>query len=97
MLLSPNQKRFSEFFSNFWNLDKIEYFEKKDKPRKLIYSKIRDCKRRGYLNAQKSRVAEYLWTVNMLNGPEHCKNLRGSIFVIFSEHYERKAGTENLF
>ena len=34
----------------------MEYFEKKDEPQILFVSDIIDCKKRGYLNAQKARV-----------------------------------------
>ena len=62
MQLSPNQKIFCEFFFFFfiffafsestWNM---EYFEKKkDEPRSLLVSEIKDYKKRGYLNPQKA-------------------------------------------
>ena len=55
MLLSQNQKISSQFFSAFSKSTKnLEYFEKKDEDRKLFFSEIIDCKKRGYLNPEKA-------------------------------------------
>ena len=51
----------------------------------------------GLLKCLKSPVSEHLWTVNMLKGPKHCINLKGSIFVIFFDHSERKSARKTLF
>ena len=41
MLLSQNQKIFSEFFSAFLESTKhLEYFEKKYEPRKFFFSEV---------------------------------------------------------
>ena len=45
----------------------------------------------------KSPVSEHLWTVNMLKGPKDCLNLRGSIFVMFFDHSERKSAPKIMF
>ena len=55
MLLSQNQTIFSIFFSAFPESPKnLKYFEKKDEPQRWFVSEIIDCKKRGYLNAQKA-------------------------------------------
>ena len=55
MQLSPNQKLFAEIFSSFPEFkSKLDYFEKKDEPRRLFVSEIIHCKKRGYLNTQKA-------------------------------------------
>ena len=57
MLLSQNQKIFSEFFSTLLESTKqLEYFEKKDESQKLFSSDIINSKKRGQLNDQKTRV-----------------------------------------
>ena len=45
----------------------------------------------------KNPVSEHLWTINMLNGPKHCLNPHGSIFVIVLDRSERKSAANNLF
>ena len=48
MLLSQNQKIFSEFFSTLLESTKqLEYFEKKDESQKLFSSDIINSKKRG--------------------------------------------------
>ena len=47
--------------------------------------------KQGQLKCLKSCVSENLWTVNMLKGPQHCLNMRGSIFVNFFDHSEKKS------
>ena len=55
MLLSQNQKLFGEFFSAFVESTKnLEYFEKKDIPRKSFVAESLDCKKLRYLNAGRS-------------------------------------------
>ena len=55
MQLSPNQKNYSEFFSAFrQSTYNLKYFEKNDDPQRLFVSEIKDCKKRGCLNAKKS-------------------------------------------
>ena len=55
MQLSTNQKLFAEIFSSFPEFKpKLDYFEKKDEPRRLFVSEIIHCKKRGYLNTQKA-------------------------------------------
>ena len=62
MQLSPNQKLFCEFFFFFFYLFCIfgiymKYgilWKKKDEPRSLLVSEIKDYKKRGYLNPQKA-------------------------------------------
>ena len=49
------------------------------------------------LKCLKNPVLEHLWTVNMLNGPKHCLNLHGSIFLTFFDHSERKSAPETIF
>ena len=52
----------------------------------------------GLLKWLKCRVAEYLWTVNMLKALKDCIGLYGSIFVIFViDHSERKSSRKNNF
>ena len=54
MLLSQNQKIFSDFFSPFPQFtSNFEYFEKKDEPGRLFVSEIIDYKKRCYLNTEK--------------------------------------------
>ena len=56
MLLSPNQKTFAQFFSASPESTKnLKYFEKKDEHPRLFVSEIIDCKKRGYLNAEKDK------------------------------------------
>ena len=45
----------------------------------------------------KNPLSEHLWTVNMLNGPKHCLNPHGSIFVIVFDHSETKSAPKNYF
>ena len=45
----------------------------------------------------KNPVSEHLWTINMLNGPKHCLNPHGSIFVIVLDRSERKSAANNFF
>ena len=55
MQLSLNQKLFSQCFSAFPQSTKnLEYFQTKDEPQKLFFSDIIDCKKWGYVNAQKA-------------------------------------------
>ena len=56
MLLSPNQKMFSDFFFGISELYiKFGILSKKnDEPQRLFVSEIIDCKSRSYLNAQKA-------------------------------------------
>ena len=55
MQLSPNQKIFSQFFLHFRNLKKIlQYFEKENESQSLFVSEIIDCKKPGYLSAEKA-------------------------------------------
>ena len=52
MLLSLNQKIFSEVCSTFTeSTSNLKYFEKKDEPQKSSVSEIIDCKKGGYFNA----------------------------------------------
>ena len=54
MLLSQNQKIFSDFFSPFPQFtSNFKYFEKKDEPGRLFVSEIIDYKKRCYLNTEK--------------------------------------------
>ena len=55
MQLYQKQKRFSEFSSAFPKSTlNLEYFERKDEPRRLFVSEILDFKKPSYLNAKKS-------------------------------------------
>ena len=45
----------------------------------------------------KNPVSQHLWTINMLNGPKHCLNPHGSIFVIVLDRSERKSAANNFF
>ena len=55
MQLSRNEKIFSYFLSEFPKSPKnLKYYEKSDEPQRLFASEIKDCKKRGYLNAQKA-------------------------------------------
>ena len=50
MQLSRNHKIFSGFYSAFpKSTGNFEYFGTKNEPQRLFVSKIRDCKKRGYL------------------------------------------------
>ena len=60
----------------------MKYFEKKMSLRNFI-CEIIDCKKWGYLNAQRSPVSEHIWTVNILKVRKHNINVHGGIFVIF--------------
>ena len=42
-------------------------------------------------------MSEHLWTVNMLKDPKDLLNLRGSIFVKFFDHSDRKLPQKNTF
>ena len=54
MLLSQNQKIFSEFFCPFPKFaGNLQYFEKKNEPRTLFVSEIIDCKTQGSFSAEK--------------------------------------------
>ena len=84
MQLSPNQKRFSRFFSGFLESTRnLEYFEKKTELRKLFVSEIIDCKKAELLKRLESPLSEDLWTINMLNVPKHCLNLHRIFLNIF--------------
>ena len=53
MQLSQNENIFSEIFSTFIeSIENLEYFEEKDQRQSWFLSEIKDCKKRGYLNAQ---------------------------------------------
>ena len=53
MLLSQNQKIFSELLSAFpESTQNLKYFEEKDEPRKLFVCQNIDCNKRGSLNAE---------------------------------------------
>ena len=55
MQLSKNRKKKFQIFSAFPKPTKnFEYFEKKDEPQRLLVSKTIDCRKWGYLNAQKA-------------------------------------------
>ena len=55
MLLSQKKSIFYQLLSVFPEYTQnLEYFEKKDEPLKLFVSQIIDCKKRGYLNAEKA-------------------------------------------
>ena len=45
----------------------------------------------------KNPVSEHLWKINMLNGPKHCLNPHGSIFVIVLDRSERKSAGKSFF
>ena len=50
-LLSQKQKTFSEFFIAFLKCAlNLKYLEKKDEYPSLVFSRIIDCERGGYLN-----------------------------------------------
>ena len=52
IILSPNQKLLSEFFSTFRkSTQNLEYFEKQDKPKRLFVPQIKDYRKLGYLSA----------------------------------------------
>ena len=51
----------------------------------------------GLFKCLKSRVLEYLWTVNMLKSPKNCLKLHGSIFLIFLDHSDRETALKTLF
>ena len=55
MLLSQNQKTFSEFFAVFpQSTSNLQYFETKDESRKLFVSDIIDFEKQSQLNAEKA-------------------------------------------
>ena len=55
MLLFSNEKIFSEFFSAFpESTSNLKFFEKNDESQRIFFSEIKDCKKRGYLNAKKA-------------------------------------------
>ena len=55
MQLFSNRKGFSQIFFLFVKCTKIrQYFGKKYEPQRRLLSEIRDCKNRGYLNANKA-------------------------------------------
>ena len=43
----------------------------------------------------KSPLPEHSWLANMLNGPKHCLNVHGSIFVIFFWSFRKKISSKN--
>ena len=49
------------------------------------------------LKCPKSPASQHLWTVNMLNGPKHCLNTQGSIFVIAFDRSEKKSAQKTIF
>ena len=51
----------------------------------------------GLFKCLKSALSEDLWAVIMLKGPKDSLNMHGSIFVIFSDHSERKRARKILF
>ena len=55
MQLSQKPKLFSQIFYLFrkYTLN-FEHFERKDEPHSCCISEITDCKKRGYLNAEKA-------------------------------------------
>ena len=55
MLLSQNQKISAELFSGFpKSTSNLEYFQKEVSLGSHFFTEIIDCKKRGYLNAQKA-------------------------------------------
>ena len=55
MQLSPNQKIFAEFFSPFAEFSyNLKYFETKMSLKGYFFFHIIDCKKPGYLNAEKA-------------------------------------------
>ena len=40
----------------------------------------------------KNPVSEDPSRSNMVNAPKHCRNLNGSIFIIFIDHFEANSG-----
>ena len=48
MIVSQNQKTFSQFFPAFPESSKnLEYFQKKVEPQRIIHSEIIDCEKRS--------------------------------------------------
>ena len=55
VLLSQNQKIFSQLFSAFPKVTQnLKFFKKKDDPCKSFFSEIIDWKKQGYLNGEKA-------------------------------------------
>ena len=96
MQLSTNQKTFSQFFDDFWNLHKI--WNILEKRRALGVIRFWNYRlQKGLLKCLKSPESEHFWTVNMLKGPKECLNLHGRIFAIFFDHSEKKSAQYILF
>ena len=82
---------------HFQNLDKIYNTLKKKWASEIICFWNYTLQKAGLLICPKSPVSEHLWTLNILKGPKHCKNLHGSIFITFFDHSERKSARKYLF
>ena len=91
------KKYFLNILLNFGNLHKILTTWKKLWASEVICFWNYRLQKAGLLKCPKSRISEHLWTVNMLNGPKHCQNLHGSIFVRYFDHSERKSRRKSLF
>ena len=97
MILSQNQKIFSEFFAHFRNLHKIWNPFKKIWASEVISFWNYRLQKVGLLKSLKSLLSEHLWRVNMFKGAKCSSNMHGSIFVIFFDHFERKSTRKALF
>ena len=91
------KKHFWIFFLDFRNLHQISNsLEKRWASEFFCFWNYR-LQKVGLLKCPKSRVAEHFWGVNMLEGPKHCINLHGNMFVIFFDHSETKSYPIILF
>ena len=91
------KKHFWIFFLDFRNLHQISNsLEKRWASEFFCFWNYR-LQNAGLLKCPKSRVAEHFWRVNMLEGPKHCINLHGNMFVIFFDHSETKSYPIILF
>ena len=98
MQLPQNQKIFSQLFSaSKKSASNLKYFQRDDDPQRLLTSEIYRLQKAGLPKCLRSPVSQHLWTGNTSEGPKHYLNLQGRIFVIFSDHSERKSSQKICF
>ena len=96
MIISHKQKTFFEFVLGFSKFTfNFECFRKKDEPHSWCIFKLMDFKN-VVRSMSKRSGSEEPSTSDMVNGPKHCWNLKGTSFITFIGHYEGNLVAKSL-
>ena len=96
-IISKSKTIFSIFFCISRIYNKLRILSKKRWASEVISFWNYWLGKAALLKCAQSPVSEHLWKINILNGPKHCLNPHGSIFVISFDHLERKSSKKALF